>query len=80
MNAERYEQIGTGTLIAATGIVAASIIADGQLAKALNGVGGLTWFASSALLVMAARQSPTYRWQWAATIGLTAAVTWAILG
>ncbi|HWK79321.1 MAG TPA: hypothetical protein VNP95_01070 [Thermomicrobiales bacterium] len=78
MNAERYEQLGTATLVTATGIVAASILADGQLAKALNGVGGLTWFASSALLVMAGRQSPKHRWQWAATIGLTAAVAFVI--
>lgn len=78
MNAERYEQIGTLTLVTATGIVAASILADGQLAKVLNGVGGLTWFASSALLVMAGRQSQKHRRQWAATIGLTAAVAFVI--
>ncbi|MGB3329866.1 MAG: hypothetical protein WBA46_12975 [Thermomicrobiales bacterium] len=78
MNAGRLEQIGTATLVTATGIVAASIITDGQISKALNGLGGLTWFASSALLVMAARQSPAHRWQWAATIGLTAAVAFVI--
>lgn len=78
MNARRYEQVGTAALVTATGIVAASILADGQLAKTLNGIGGLTWFASSALLVLAGRESEKHRWQWAATIGLTAAVAFVI--
>lgn len=75
---ERYEQIGTAALVSATGIVAVSILTDGQLSKALNGVGGLTWFASSALLVMAARGSDKHSWQWAGTLGLTAAVAFVI--
>jgi len=73
-----YERIGTGTLVAATVIVGGAIALGNEPGRILNGVGGLTWFASSGLLVLAARKSETYRWQWVATTALTAAVAFVI--
>lgn len=75
MNVER---VGTGALVAATIIVGGAIAVGGESGRILNGIGGLTWFASSGLLVLAARKSDTYRWQWGAAIALTAAVAFVI--
>ncbi len=54
-----YERIGTGTLVAATIVVGGAIAIGDEPGRILNGVGGLTWFASSGLLVLAARKSNT---------------------
>ena len=74
----RLERIATGTLATATVIVGASIIADGTLAKGLNGVSGLTWFASSAMFAIEGRRRGAPGMQWAGTLGLTAAVAFLI--
>jgi len=72
------ERIGTGVLVSATVIVGGAIMLGEDSGRILNGIGGLTWFASSGLLVLAARKSDTFRWQWGATIALTAAVAFVI--
>lgn len=74
----QQERIATGTLAVATVIVGASILADGQLAKALNGIAGLTWFASSAMFILEGRRTGATSLQWAGTIGLTAVVAFLI--
>lgn len=74
----RLERIATGTLATATVIVGASIVADGTLARALNGVAGITWFASSAMFIYEGRKRGAPALQWAGTLGLTAVVAFVI--
>lgn len=45
------ENRGITILIAASLIVAVAIIASGQVARAINGVGGVLWIASTVLLI-----------------------------
>jgi len=72
------ERIATGTLAVATVIVGASIVADGQVAKALNGVAGLTWFASSALFILEGRRRGSTGLQWLGITALTAVVAFVV--
>lgn len=73
-----YERVGTALLVGATGVVGVSIASGGVLGRVLNGVGGLTWFAASGLMVAATRQSERRGWQWPAAIALTGAVAFII--
>ena len=73
-----YERIGTGALVAATVVVGGAIALGDQPGRVLNGIGGMAWFASAGLLVLAARTRPSHPWQWVATIGLTAAVAFVV--
>lgn len=72
------ERKASVTLAAATVIVGASIIADGDLARGLNGVAGLTWFASSAMFIMEGRKRGVTALQWSGIVALTAAVAFVI--
>lgn len=72
------ERTATATLAAATVIVGASIVADGALAKGLNGVAGLTWFASSAMMAIEGRRRGATPVQWAGILALTAGVAFVI--
>lgn len=72
------ERRATVTLAAATVIVGASIVADGTLARALNGIAGMTWFASSAMFVVEARRRGAPSLQWAGIFALTAGVAFVI--
>jgi hypothetical protein len=72
------ERRATATLAAATVIVGASIVADGSLARALNGVAGLTWFASSAMYVVEGRRRGSSPLQWSGILALTAGVAFVI--
>lgn len=74
----RLEWIATGTLAAATLIVGASIVADGSLARGLNGLAGITWFASSAMFLVEGRRRGSTGIQWAGVVGFTAAVAFVI--
>lgn len=74
----KLERIATGTLAVATVIVGASIVADGQLARALNGVAGLTWFASSAMFIVEGRRRGSTSLQWTGITALTAVVAFVI--
>lgn len=74
----RNERIATTTLAVATVIVGASIVADGQLARALNGVAGLTWFTSSALFILEGRRQGSTSLQWTGITALTAVVAFVV--
>lgn len=74
----KLERIATGTLAVATVVVGASIVADGDVAKALNGVAGLTWFASSAMFIVEGRRRGSTSLQWAEITALTAVVAFVI--
>lgn len=74
----KQERIATGTLAVATVIVGASIVADGQLARILNGVAGITWFASSAMFILEGRKRGSTALQWAGITALTAVVAFVI--
>ena len=71
-------QVATVTLGAATLIVGASIVTDGSVAKALNGIAGVTWFASSAMFAFEGRKRGAPVTQWLGVLGLTAAVAFLI--
>lgn len=72
------ERKATVTLAVATVIVGASIVADGTLARALNGVAGLTWFAASAMFIMEGRKRGGSALQWSGLAALTAGVAFVI--
>lgn len=72
------ERIATTTLAAATVVVGASIIADGNAGKALNGVAGLTWFASSGLFILEGRARGSSSLQWIGITALTGVVAFVI--
>lgn len=74
----RLEQIATGTLAAATVIVGTSIVAEGDLARGLNGIAGLTWFASSAMFLVEGKRRGAPVVQWVGIVGFTAAVAFLI--
>jgi hypothetical protein len=61
-------------LVGSTAIVAASILSDGQVSKALNGVGGVVWFGAAGILGVAASRTQASWRQWAIAVGLTAVV------
>lgn len=74
----KIERTATITLAVATVVVGASIVADGQLAKVLNGVAGLTWFASSAMFIIEGRRREVSRLQWLGVVALTAGVAFVV--
>lgn len=74
----RNERIATGTLAIATVIVGTSIVTDGQISRALNGVAGLTWFASSAMFILEGRRRGSTPLQWAGITALTAVVAFVV--
>lgn len=74
----QLERIATGTLAVATVIVGASIVAEGQLSKGLNGAAGLTWFASSAMFIIEGRRRGATSLQWAGVTALTAVVAFVV--
>lgn len=74
----RRERIATITLATATVIVGASIVADGELARILNGVAGLAWFASSAMFIMEGQRRGATAVQWAGVVALTAGVAFVV--
>lgn len=74
----KLERIATGTLAAGTLVVGASIVADGVLAKELNAVAGVTWFASAAIFLIEGRRRDAGGLQWAATVGVTGVVAFVV--
>jgi hypothetical protein len=57
--------IGTAGLALGALLVGMAIVMDSDLGRAVNGVGGLLWFASTALLSIAAARTKPPVWQWA---------------
>lgn len=78
LGTSRLERIATGSLAVATVIVGASIAADGTLARALNGVAGVTWFAASAMFLVEGRRRGASPLQWTGILALTAGVAFVI--
>ncbi len=74
----RLERIATITLATATVVVGASIVAEGDLARVLNGVAGLAWFASSAMFVVEGKRRGATVLQRAGVIALTAGVAFVV--
>src|SRR5688500_3316702 len=73
-----FERRGTQLLIAATILVAISIILDGAPARSFNGVAGITWFAAAGMLVLAARHDTVDSRRWLTVGALTAFVAFAV--
>jgi hypothetical protein len=78
LGSTKRERIGSGVLVAATLVVGVSIVLDDAPARILNGVGGLTWFASAAILAAEGKRREAPLTQWAAIGALTAAVAFVI--
>ncbi len=74
----RYEKLGSMLLIGATFIVGASIVLDGEIARTLNGIGGIAWFAAAGVLAVAASGSSRSPLVWAAAVLLTTLVAFII--
>jgi hypothetical protein len=60
------EIIGIVGLALGALLVGAAIVMDSDLGRAVNGVGGVLWFASTALLTLAAVRTRPPSWLWAA--------------
>jgi len=70
----KLEQAGTIAVAAATILVAASILAERDAGRILNGLAGLTWFASAGFLGVAASRV-SGGWQvWSLTVAMTGLV------
>ena len=54
------ERVGGLSLLAAGGVVALAIVADGEMARRVNGVAGVLWFAGASWLLRAARNDPGF--------------------
>lgn len=78
LGGSNLERKATVTLAAATVIVGASIVADGTLARTLNGVAGLTWFSSSAMFIVEGRRRGSSPLQWTGILALIAGVAFVI--
>jgi hypothetical protein len=74
----RNERIATMTLMAATVVVGASIVAEGTAARALNGIAGVTWFAASGMFIFEGRRRGATPLQWVGILALTAGVAFVI--
>lgn len=72
------ERRGTGGLLAATVVVGASIVAGGDVGRALNGIAGLTWFASATVMAIEGRRRGASALQWLGVGTLTAAVAFIV--
>jgi hypothetical protein len=72
------ERIGTCLLVAAIVLVALSIVLDGTVSRMLNGLAGMTWFASAGFLVLAARQRGGRVRTWLVAVGLTVLVAFVV--
>ncbi len=72
------ERRATLTLAVATVLVGASIVADGNLARALNGIAGITWFAATAMFIVDARRRGSTLQQWLTILALTAIVAFVV--
>jgi hypothetical protein len=66
------------TLMAATVVVGASIVAEGTAARALNGIAGVTWFAASGMFIFEGRRRGATPLQWVGILALTAGVAFVI--
>ena len=72
------EKIGTLILLAATVLVAISILLDGTSSRVFNGAAGLAWFAAAGILGIAAWRS-SRRWSlWLAAFVLTGLVAFVV--
>ncbi len=74
----RAERVGTSLLAAAIVLVAFSILLEGSVSRMLNGVAGVTWFASAVFLVIAVRQGRSRPRDWIAAVVLTALVAFVV--
>lgn len=73
-----FEKTGTLVLVAATILVAFSILLDGAAARLLNGAAGLAWFSAATLMAIAAWQTAPRKVVWLAAVGLTALVAFVV--
>jgi len=72
------EKIGTMILLAATVLVAISILLDGTASRLFNGAAGLAWFSAAGLLGIAAWRT-SRRWSlWLAAFVLTGLVAFVV--
>lgn len=74
----RLERIGMALLVVATLLVAASIVASGDVGRALNALGGVCWFLAAGMLVSTALGSSHRPRMWAVVISLTAVVAFVV--
>jgi hypothetical protein len=74
LSTEQLQKYGTTALVGATVVVGAAIEIDGAAGRALNGAGGIIWFASAGVLAWAASKTAEPPRQWVIAVGLTAVV------
>ncbi len=72
------EKIGTLILLAATILVAISILLDGAASRVFNGVTGIAWFAAAGTLGLVAWRSSRHWSHWLAAFVLTGLVAFIV--
>lgn len=70
--------IGIAGLALGALLVGVAIVMDSDLGRAVNGVGGILWFASTALLTLAAVRTRPPAWLWAALAVVVIAVAFVV--
>jgi hypothetical protein len=69
---------GTWLLLAATIVVGLSILLDGAVSRALNGMAGVMWFGAAALLVTAGLRLQRSPRLWVGLVALTSVVAFIV--
>lgn len=78
LGTSKLEQRATITLVLAAILVGISIVTDGNLSRALNGIAGVIWFAASAMFLIGGHKRGA-RWpHWLVVLGLTALVAFLV--
>ena len=72
------QRSGTLMLIAAAALVGVAIALDGSLARVVNGVGGLLWFASTAVLILVGVRMRPPVWLWGVLAIVTIVVAFVV--
>lgn len=72
------ERTGTIVLMVATLVVAISIVVDGTASRLFNGLGGVAWFASAAILAVATRKTRASIATWGVAFALTALLAFVV--
>lgn len=78
MQGLQRRRFGTGMLIVSAVLVGIAIVMDSDAARIINGVGGVLWFVSTAVLIVAGAKSRPPVWLWALLAVLTITVAFIV--
>ena len=78
MSFRNLQAIGTSALLIGALLVGVAIVMDSDAGRVVNGLGGVLWFAGTAVLTIAAVRSRPPAWLWLLLTVLTVAVAFIV--